>query len=72
MNRQDFFKELQELFELEDELTESTGLEIDSLELLSLIAFLDEYFSVQKTAEELQDISSVLDIINLVGEDNLY
>ena len=71
MNRQDFFRELQELFEMEDDLTDSSELEIDSLELLSLIVFLDENFSIQKTAEELKDISSVHDIINLVGEDNL-
>ena len=71
MNRQDFFRELQELFEMEDDLTDSSELEIDSLELLSLIVFLDENFSIQKTAEELKDISYVHDIINLVGEDNL-
>ena len=71
MNKQDFFRELQELFEMEDDLTDSSELEIDSLELLSLIVFLDENFSIQKTAEELKDISSVHDIINLVGEDNL-
>lgn len=71
MNKQDFFEELKELLEIEDNLTETYELEIDSLDLLSLIAFLDENFEIQKTAEELKNISSVREIIDLIGEDNL-
>ncbi|KZS41451.1 hypothetical protein AWE51_22370 [Aquimarina aggregata] len=72
MNKQDFFEELQELLELDFTLTETTVIgEIDSLNLLSLITFLDENFDIQKTGEELKSITSVKNIIDLIGEDSL-
>jgi len=71
MNKEEFFEELKELLEVEDNLTENYELQIDSLDLLSLIAFLDEKFGIQKNAEELKNISSVREIINLIGEEKL-
>lgn len=72
MTKKEFFEELIEILELEEENpAETDEFEIDSLNLLGLITFLDENFGIQKTAEELENVSSLKDIIDLVGEDNL-
>ena len=69
MTKQEFLLEIQEIM-LIDEINESTGIEVDSMASLLLIAFLDEKFSTTISQEQIKSIKSVRDIVNLIGEDN--
>ncbi len=71
MKIKELLEELEEIFELDETISIDSELEIDSLDLLSLISFLDEKFGVNKSANELDNISNVRDIINLIGGDKL-
>lgn len=72
MSKQELLEELQELLEFDGTLSETSMLEeVDSMNLLSLMAFLDENFNIQKTAEELKKIKSVKGVIELIGKDNI-
>jgi acyl carrier protein len=71
MNKQEFFKELEDLFEIDEELNDISEFDLDSMDILSLVVFLDENFSIQKTAKELTDVSSIKDIIEIVGQEVL-
>tara|TARA_Y100000294_G_C8347444_1_gene253307 strand:+ start:280 stop:501 length:222 start_codon:yes stop_codon:yes gene_type:complete len=67
-----FFEELIEIFELDEEqISEETTILLDSLSMLSTIAFLDENFDKRVSAEELRGITKVMDLIKLVGKENL-
>ena len=48
-----------------------TKISLDSMSILSLIAFLDEHFSIKASNEELKAVSSINDIVKLVGKDNI-
>jgi acyl carrier protein len=68
MNKQDFLIELQDLFEIDEQLNDNSEFELDSMDILSLVVFLDENFSIQKTTQELSDISSIKNILDILGE----
>ncbi len=72
MKKNYFFEELIEIFELDEEqISEETTILLDSLSMLSTIAFLDENFDKRVSAEELRGITKVMDLIKLVGKENL-
>lgn len=69
MEKQKFIKSLSNLLELE--LNFTSVFELDSIDIMGLVVFLDEEFSIQKTTEQLSEISSVKDIVDIVGSDKL-
>ena len=69
MKKQKFIKSLSDLLELE--LNFTSFFELDSIDVMGLVVFLDEEFSIQKTTEQLSEISSVKDIVEIVGSDKL-
>ena len=72
MKKNIFFEELIEIIELdEDQISEETLISLDSLSILSIIAFLDENFDKRVSAEKLKNITKVMDLIKLVGQENL-
>jgi acyl carrier protein len=67
MRKDKFFAELKEALDLNDlEVSESTPLNISSLQNLSIIAFIDENFNKTIKAVELKNIE---DIIKLIGSE---
>lgn len=69
MKKEEFIRGLSELFEYKVNL--SSDLDLDSIDIMGLVVFLDENFSIQKTTEQLSEISSVKDIVEIVGSDKL-
>jgi len=71
MTKEEFIEELKDILELEEENIEmETPISLDSLSILSVIAFLDENYSKKATAEELRDVGNLRDIANIAGVDN--
>jgi acyl carrier protein len=66
MTKEDFFRELEDILEIEN-LTEDTPLSLSSLQVLGVIAFIDENFDKQVKASELRNIQSVSDLVSLIG-----
>ena len=71
MTQEEFLNELSELLELYDDLKLDTRIELESIEVLSIIAFLDENFGVKASAKELDKVKTVQDILNLVSTDKV-
>ncbi len=69
MDKSEFLEELVDILELEGSVEFDTKITLDSLSILSVIAFLDENFSKKATAKELNDVSSINDLIRLAGID---
>jgi len=74
MKVEDFIEDLKEILEIEEELLLTTDLteikEFDSLARMSLIALIDEKFENQFSSDELDSITSVDSLIQLIGTDN--
>lgn len=71
MNKKEFLSELQDLFEIDEQLHDDSEFDLDSMDILGLVVFLDENFSIQKTAKELVDISSINDILDIIDTKKL-
>lgn len=69
MKKDDFIKGLSQIFEYE--VNFSSDLDLDSIDIMGLVVFLDENFSIQKTSKDLSEISSVNDIVEIIGSDKL-
>ena len=70
MKKSELFEEIADIFELEEEVNENTAVSVDSLALLSLIAFFDENFSMQLTGESVKNVTRVSDLMKIAGPDN--
>lgn len=75
MKKEEFIQELEEILEIEDSKIEmKTNLkdlkEFDSLSILSIIALLDEKFGKALTAEQLNSITTVESLMELIGLEN--
>ena len=76
MKKEFFLKELHEFLEIESisKFEESTNLkdlkEFDSLTIMTLIAFADEYFNKKFKAIDFKNIKTVKDVMNLIGIEN--
>ena len=70
MTRNELLLELKEALQREDELAEETLLsgmeEWDSLSVLSIVALYDRLFSVNLKYNDISNLKSVGDLINLV------
>jgi acyl carrier protein len=72
MRKTRFFNELQQALELEEiELQEDTNLkgldDYDSLAVMSLVSFIDEHFDMSFSAQQLQNITTVRSLMELIG-----
>lgn len=76
MKTSDFLKEMYEFLEIESipELKLDTNLreleEFDSLTIMTLIAFADEYFNKRFKATDFRRIQTVEDVMSLIGIKN--
>ncbi|MBU0993325.1 MAG: acyl carrier protein [Proteobacteria bacterium] len=74
MKKEEFLSELKEIMEIEDsELTEDTVLrdmmEFNSLALMGIIALIDENFDMVIEADAFEKVSTIKDIMKLIGMD---
>lgn len=66
MKKQDFFVALEDYLEITN-VNESYELELTSINILSVIALVDENFDMQFKAVELKSIKIVQELMNLIG-----
>jgi acyl carrier protein len=72
MKKHEFLTEISELLELNPENVEfGTRINLDSLAILSIIAFLDDKFQRKASASDLIKISTIGDIAAIVGVANI-
>lgn len=75
MKKVNFYRKFQEFLEAEsvESFNSDTNLknleEYDSLMIMSIIAFIDDNFSTKLTADQLNDLETISDLIELVGKD---
>lgn len=75
MKREDFLKEMHEMLEITsiDNLTEETVIknleEYNSLFVLTIIAFIDEKFDMQLSAEQLANATTIKSMMDMIGLD---
>jgi len=75
MTREDFLKEMHEMLEITsiDNLTEETVIknleEYNSLFVLTIIAFIDEKFDMQLSAEQLASATTIKSMMDMIGLD---
>jgi acyl carrier protein len=73
MKKSDFLSSMRDTLEISsvDNLTEETVLkgleEYNSLFVLSIIAFIDENFDMQLSAEQLLSVTSIRSLMDLIG-----
>jgi acyl carrier protein len=72
MKKEDFFQELVECMEIEPvDLGEETVFreleDFDSMAVMSIVAFADEKFGETLTAEQLKEMKTVRDLMELIG-----
>lgn len=68
-----FCKELEEILELTEPLTLETNLkdleEFDSMAIMSLVAYIHKTFSKQFNARQLNNVTTVESLVDLIGSD---
>lgn len=75
MKKEEFLKNMHESLEISsiDNLTEETVLkeigEYNSLFILTIIAFIDENFDMQLSAEQLASVTNVKSLMTLIGSE---
>ncbi len=74
MKKEVFFEELAECLEIEDvQFSESTILkeldDYDSMAVMSLIAFVDEKFNLELSAEKINGITNLESLMSLIGKE---
>lgn len=67
MKKSELFEEIADIFELDEEVNEETTISVDSLALLSLIAFFDENFGMQLTNTDTKNVRKVADLMKIAG-----
>ena len=69
MNKEELLKKLEGVLEMEN-ITETTPISLSSLQTLTFVAFVDDNYNKQLSAEELKSLSNsetVADLISLIG-----
>jgi acyl carrier protein len=77
MKKEDFFSALQDVLEIDEdiEITEATNLknmkhfELDSIAIMTLVAFVHEKFKRKFTAVQINSITTVRSLMELIGLD---
>jgi acyl carrier protein len=75
MTTQEFIEKLKEALEFENiDLSPDTNLKTidgyDSMSVMTIIAFADEYFSKKLTAQQLASITTVKSLKDLIGREH--
>jgi acyl carrier protein len=68
MTKNELIEKVKDILLIEDEVDTEYSVKIDSLASLLLIGFYDENFEFKLTAENLKQIQTIGDLINLVKE----
>jgi len=66
MTKDEFLNMLEEVLEVE-QLTETTPVELSSMQTLGIIIFVDENFGKQLKTNDIINMQSVSDLISLIG-----
>jgi len=69
MNKEELLKKLEGVLEMEN-ITETSAISLSSLQTLTFVAFVDDNYNKQLSAEELKSLSNnqtVADLISLIG-----
>jgi acyl carrier protein len=69
MEKGNFFEELKTAIEFEEDMNENTKIALSSLHILSVIALVDENFDIQLKTNELKQVSSVKELMHLIGSE---
>jgi acyl carrier protein len=77
MKKEDFFSALQDVLEIDEdsEITETTNLknmkhfELDSIAIMTLVAFVHDKFKRKFTAVQINSITTVRSLMELIGLD---
>lgn len=75
MNKNEFFKEIEDLLELEGELESNADttiediFEIDSLAHITLISFVKDELGVELKAEDFSNFDTLNDLVKAIGEE---
>ncbi len=75
MKKQEFIDKLKEALEFEKaDVTENTVMKdipnYDSMSVMGIIAFVDEHFSKRVTAQQLNAITTIRSLMELIGMEN--
>jgi len=78
MKKEDFFNSLQDVLEIDEdiEITEATNFkdmkhfELDSIAIMTLVAFVHEKFNRKFTAVQINSITTVRSLMELIGLDH--
>ena len=71
MKKQEFFTQLSEILEIEDQnLNENTTIVMTSMAILGVIALADENFGKQVKISDLKQLTSVGSLMALIGIEN--
>jgi acyl carrier protein len=78
MKKEEFFKSLQDVLEIDEAiaLTESTDLkntkhfEFDSIAIMTLVAFIHDKFKRKFTAVQINNITTVKSLMELIGPEH--
>ncbi len=75
MKKEDFYRELIECMEIDPvDMTEETVFreleDFDSMAIMSIVAFADEKFGKTLAAEQLKNMKTVGDLMELIGREN--
>jgi len=72
MTIEEFIEELIDILELDEKnITLHSQISLDSLQAMSIIAFLDNAFSKKTNADALNQVTCIHDILILAGEENI-
>jgi acyl carrier protein len=77
MKRDEFLKDLQEVLEIEDDvlsedmnLKDMESFEFDSMTIMALVAFIHEKFNLKFSAVQINSITTVSSLMELIGTDH--
>ena len=70
MEKSLFFEQLKEILELDGEINEKSQIHLTSFTTLAVIVLVDENFSKTIGANELKNVNSVDDLMNLISKEN--
>lgn len=72
MKKNEFLTAMEDVLQMEDELTDTQVLteldEWDSLSKMAVMAYYKKNFGIEITLNDLKDLQSVQDLINLAGD----
>lgn len=68
MKKKEFYEQIKDILLIDENINENTGIVVDSMASLLLIAFFDENFSVTIPHHKIKTLEKISDLVELVGE----